>query len=197
MIYTFYSYKGGIGRSMALVNIAELMCRDGWDVLMVDWDLEAPGLERFFFEEDELDQILSHPGVIDMLSDYKDNMLNFDPKNKTLLFPDIKKYMKSIDRKTGSGQLWLLPAGKRPEGQFFEYSDKVKIFDWYDFYKNWAGESYFEWLNQEFKKVAKFVLIDSRTGVTEIGGICTYQLADVVIMFCGANNQSIDGTLQI
>jgi len=25
MIYTFYSYKGGVGRSMALANIAELL----------------------------------------------------------------------------------------------------------------------------------------------------------------------------
>ncbi len=50
MIYTFYSYKGGVGRTMALANVAELFLRQGRRVLMIDWDLEAPGLEQFFFQ---------------------------------------------------------------------------------------------------------------------------------------------------
>ena len=41
------------------------------------------------------------------------------------------------------------------------------------------------------------VLIDSRTGVTEMGGVCAYQLADAVLMLCSANDQSIDGTLAV
>ena len=45
-IITFYSYKGGTGRSMALANIAWLMASAGRQVLVIDWDLEAPGLHR-------------------------------------------------------------------------------------------------------------------------------------------------------
>jgi WD40 repeat protein len=37
-------------------------------------------------------------------------------------------------------------------------------------------------------------LIDSRTGVTEVGGICSRQLADVVVAFCGPNVQNLQGT---
>ena len=48
-IITFYSYKGGVGRSMALANIAWILASNGKRVLMVDWDLEAPGLHRYFF----------------------------------------------------------------------------------------------------------------------------------------------------
>src|SRR5215470_3632439 len=47
-IYTFYSYKGGVGRSMALANIGVLLALAGKRVLLVDWDLEAPGLELYF-----------------------------------------------------------------------------------------------------------------------------------------------------
>ena len=51
-ITTFYSYKGGTGRSMALANVAYILATDtsydGKKVLMIDWDLEAPGLHRFF-----------------------------------------------------------------------------------------------------------------------------------------------------
>lgn len=49
-VITFYSYKGGTGRTMALANVACLLAeRVGTQqsVLVVDWDLEAPGLHRF------------------------------------------------------------------------------------------------------------------------------------------------------
>jgi cellulose biosynthesis protein BcsQ len=48
-IFTFYSYKGGVGRSMALLNVAYALAGKGRHVLMVDMDLEAPGLSGFFF----------------------------------------------------------------------------------------------------------------------------------------------------
>lgn len=64
MIYTFYSYKGGVGRSMALANVAELFYQAGLRVLMVDWDLEAPGLEQYFSVDKTA--ALDRRGVIDM-----------------------------------------------------------------------------------------------------------------------------------
>lgn len=42
-IVTFYSYKGGTGRTMALANTAWILAANGKRVLAVDWDLEAPG----------------------------------------------------------------------------------------------------------------------------------------------------------
>jgi Mrp family chromosome partitioning ATPase len=47
-IITFYSYKGGTGRSMAMANVAWLLALSGARVLAIDWDLEAPGLHRYF-----------------------------------------------------------------------------------------------------------------------------------------------------
>src|SRR5258708_6289222 len=47
-IVTFYSCKGGTGRSMALANFAWALAANGQRVLAVDWDLEAPGLHRYF-----------------------------------------------------------------------------------------------------------------------------------------------------
>lgn len=46
-IITFYSYKGGTGRSMAMANVAWLLAFQGKRVLTIDWDLEAPGLHRY------------------------------------------------------------------------------------------------------------------------------------------------------
>src|ERR1035441_8165546 len=47
-IITFYSYKGGTGRSMALANVAWVLASNRQKVLVIDWDLEAPGLHRYF-----------------------------------------------------------------------------------------------------------------------------------------------------
>ena len=47
-VITFYSYKGGVGRSFALANVGVLLARWGFRVLCIDFDLEAPGLAHFF-----------------------------------------------------------------------------------------------------------------------------------------------------
>jgi len=49
-IISFYSYKGGVGRSMAVANVATLLAHYGRRVLVVDFDLEAPGLHRYFLD---------------------------------------------------------------------------------------------------------------------------------------------------
>ena len=51
MFATFYAYKGGVGRSLALANVACLLAEDEehpQKVLLWDFDVEAPGLHRLF-----------------------------------------------------------------------------------------------------------------------------------------------------
>ena len=62
-VITFYSYKGGVGRSFALANTAVLLAEWGFRVLAVDWDIEAPGLQGFF--KDAIKE--SKPGVLEFL----------------------------------------------------------------------------------------------------------------------------------
>ena len=47
-VVTFYSYKGGVGRTLALANIGVLLAKWGYRVLAVDWDLEGPGLHLYY-----------------------------------------------------------------------------------------------------------------------------------------------------
>lgn len=47
-IITFYSYKGGVGRSILLANTAYLLASKGYNVVCVDFDLEAGGLHSIF-----------------------------------------------------------------------------------------------------------------------------------------------------
>src|SRR5262245_50593676 len=66
-IITFYSYKGGTGRSMALANVAWILASTGKKVLMVDWDLEAPGLHRYFHPFLVDKELTSTDGLMELL----------------------------------------------------------------------------------------------------------------------------------
>jgi MinD-like ATPase involved in chromosome partitioning or flagellar assembly len=200
MIYTFYSFKGGVGRTMALANVAELFYHAGLRVLMVDWDLESPGLDKFF--PADLDRLLYKPGVIDMLLGYRRQMAEglIVPEHQEEFLPPgmIEDFLVELYPGVSSkGRLWLLPTGRHSKEHFARYAKAVLGFDWQDFYQNWEGELYFEWLRQQFERVADVVFIDSKTGITEMGGICTYQLADTVVMFCTPSRQSLEGTYEM
>lgn len=199
MIFTFYSYKGGVGRTMALANIAELWYSRGGNVLMVDWDLESPGLESFFPQIAQTSR--ENPGLIDLILNYKEIVENeLPPEDNISPFGDISDYLIDVypymeNGKTG--RLRLLSAGKRNESFFYEYATIIKEFDWGDFYNHWVGERFIEWLRRELERQASIILIDSRSGVSELSGVCTYQMADVVIAFLSSNIQAFRGTTEV
>ncbi len=66
-VITFYSFKGGVGRTMALANVGLELARTGRRVLLVDFDLEAPGLDTF----DVLKPDHPTPGIVDYVTSYR------------------------------------------------------------------------------------------------------------------------------
>jgi Mrp family chromosome partitioning ATPase len=198
MIVTFYSYKGGVGRSMAMANVADLLARSGRKVLMVDLDLEAPGLEQYF----QINQAAARRnlGLLDLLLSFKRAMSVPSGDPGTEEFRRIERHIVPVYHTLpGGGRLDLLPAGQR-EGreQLDRYAASLRTFDWQDFYFNWEGELFFEWLRKELVPARyDIVLVDSRTGVTEMGGVCTYQLADAIVMLCAPNHQNRQGTKSV
>ena len=99
----------------------------------------------------------------------------------------------SASTSAASGELSLLPAGWRHKERFQAYGQAVQSFDWEDFYRSYQGKEYFDWLCKKLLEAADVILIDSRTGVTEMGGVCARQMADVVVAFCASNYQNING----
>src|SRR5438045_2615931 len=63
-VCTFYSYKGGVGRTLALANVAVLLGQWGYRVLCIDWDLEAPGMHLYF---ERYMSGASRPGVVELI----------------------------------------------------------------------------------------------------------------------------------
>lgn len=196
MIITFYSFKGGLGRSMALANVAEILYRMGLRVLMIDWDLEAPGLDQFFETVVNYD-IERHPGFIDILTAYKE--WSRKPIEEEIeLPPTILDCIQTIYPLNEQGaSLELISAGQRSGDHFERYMRRVKGFDWKDFYENWEGGRYIEWIRDQMEKRSDVILIDSRTGITAMGNVCVYQLADIVVAFTSASRQSLEGTTRV
>ena len=88
--------------------------------------------------------------------------------------------------------LWLLSPGVREGAHEQHYARFIQRLDWTALYERYDGEVFFAWLRSEMERF-DIALIDSRTGITEIGGVCTRELADLVIELCAPNSQNLKG----
>ena len=183
-IYTFYSFKGGVGRSMALANVAALLAKWGYSVLVVDWDIEAPGIERFYARENPAIAELraTTPGIVDLVQ--------ANSKGARQPWRDCL-----IDVKIGSNgsRLSLLTAGKSGD----DYTGRLHALNFPELFDKHDLGTYIEELRNEWASEYNFVLVDSRTGVTDIGGICTVHLADVLVLLFTTTESSTEGALRI
>src|ERR1039458_6563832 len=98
-IFTFYSFKGGVGRSMALLNTAYTLAGRGRHVLIMDMDLEAPGISSFLLNQKELAAPKAdHPlDVLTLLSEAVGYIrAGGEPKDVASNLPPISNYMRSV-----------------------------------------------------------------------------------------------------
>ncbi|MFD4502564.1 FxSxx-COOH system tetratricopeptide repeat protein [Streptomyces sp. NPDC058457] len=209
-IITFYSFKGGTGRTMALVNTAWILASNGLRVLVVDWDLEAPGLHTY------LQPLLADPdltetsGVIEMVQDFTQEATapavgsraesggaRVPPPPDIVgrrQHPPIDEYIVGTDlRLPPGGKLDLLPAGAQDPAT---YAVKVGTFDWGMFYRV-GGNNLLTALREDMTARYDYVLIDSRTGFSDTAGICTMVLPDIVVDCFTLSRQGVNGAVQV
>lgn len=181
-VTTFYSFKGGVGRSMALANAAVELAKRGRRVLVVDFDLEAPGLDTFGV----LHPRKAVPGIIDFVREYIDSDRAPDAKQFMAPLPDVGDQ---------GGKLWIMPSG----AQKVTYAAHFNEIDWAELYDKRDGYLLFEDLKAQWEQAVNpdYVLIDSRTGHTDTGGICTRQLPDAVAILFFPNEQNLRGLTKV
>ncbi|MGY5116270.1 FxSxx-COOH system tetratricopeptide repeat protein [Streptomyces sp. 900105755] len=200
-IITFYSYKGGTGRTMALANTAWILAANGKRVLAVDWDLEAPGLDRFFHPFLDPNVLTATGGVLNILQDYA--WAATDGISRTgswhLQFADVEQHAVSLSPERqglafeDGGSLDFLSAGR----QFRAYSGTASSLEWDNFYDRLNGGMFLEALRDSMKESYDYVLIDSRTGLSDTADICTLQMPDVLVDCFTLSDQSIDGAAEV
>lgn len=198
-ITSFYSYKGGVGRSMALANAAVLLAKAGRRVLAIDFDLDAPGLHRYFPASTSREG----KGLIDLFVALRAALLQ--------AFPDEGSYHPERDSDLNTCRAIVRSLLDSPEyfhasevnnltivfaGLFDDdYADRVHEFDWKEFYSEFS--EVFDQLREELCARFDDVLLDSRTGITDLGGVTTVVLPDRLVVVFSPNEQSMHGAAAI
>jgi cellulose biosynthesis protein BcsQ len=193
----FYSYKGGVGRSLLLANAARFLASLGKGVVALDFDFEAPGLHyKLGGGQTYLTGIrrstfpLPNGGVVPYLIATLEGAASpppFDEHMMALPVPD-----------DGGGWLRMMPAGPAPRQSYWaalkELGERLRLSDP-------SGRGFMALLDLQARIADElkpdYLLIDARTGITEIGGLTTTVLADTVVCMFVPNEESLDGTLTV
>jgi hypothetical protein len=195
-VITFYSYKGGVGRTMTLANVAWIIASSGKRVLVIDWDLESPGLHKFFHPFLDESIVTATPGVIEIINDYATASLDPAPRPEDwyLEYARVDRHAVSLEWPfPDGGKLDFLSAGRQNR----DYSAAVCSLDWDNFYERLGGGRFFRAMREDMKRNYDYVLIDSRTGLSDVADICTIELPDVLAVCFTLSDQSIEGAANV
>jgi TIR domain/Tetratricopeptide repeat/AAA domain/NB-ARC domain len=194
-IITFYSYKGGTGRTTALANVAWIMAMAGNRVLAIDWDLESPGLHKFFHPFLDQNDLAATPGVIELITDYAWAATTEHKEwDWHLDYARVLRHGVSLNWDfPGDGTLDFISAGRQNR----DYSSLITSMDWDNFYSRLGGGQFFDALRANMRQEYDYVLIDSRTGLSDIADICTVHFPDILVDCFTLSDQSIDGAAAV
>jgi MinD-like ATPase involved in chromosome partitioning or flagellar assembly len=187
---TFYSYKGGTGRSLALANAAVYLAKLGFKVVALDFDLEAPGLHYKLSRNEDGTPLPVEKGVVDFVLSFITEGEVRSPLKEFM----VNAAVPGIERPL----VHLMPAGRVPST---DYWSKLSRIDWHGlFYKKGAkGVQIFKELQTRILDELQpdFLLIDSRTGITEMGGVATALLADKVLCLVSPTLENLEGAREV
>lgn len=208
-VVTFYSYKGGMGRTTTMVAYAMSLAVNDNNlekkrVVIIDCDLEAPGYLNFFdLSEHNGLQSGKKNGLVEFLSDAQ---LTSHPEDL-----DISDYIINVgdDNKNNFAynnlnNIWLIPAGNLNEG----YSDLSEGRDRSDYLEGLAKINlssvnsvvkYFNILLDRINETIEpdIILLDSRTGFNDIFGTAALYLSSCVVGFFGFSRQTQPGLMNL
>lgn len=177
LVATFYSLRGGVGRSTALAYCAQILARRGQTVLAVDMDVEAPGLAALFGKEDEVG---ADQGLVSLLH-------QTDLGNEPDLAPHVL-------RVSDTSPLYCLPAGVLSA----DYARKLSMLNPVAWYHEDPSQNPLRRVVDRLKTELPFtpdvILIDARTGYNPLGGPLLFDLADLAVIVFFPHPQSERGT---
>lgn len=183
---TFYSYKGGVGRSLALANIATRLTELSRHVCLLDFDLEAPGLHYKFSNQLKKTEREIRSGLVDYIYQFS---------NKGILADTLHDF--AYTWLGPKAYTTLIPAGNINHPDYWK---KLSSINWYEFlYEKDYGLSFLLDLKERIEReyAPDYLLIDSRTGISEMSGITLSLLADEVVIFAANNRENLEGAKRI
>jgi len=177
----FFSIKGGVGRSTALAAAAWGLAQAGKRVLVLDLDLESPGLSSALLPVDRQPMY----GITDWL--IEDLVDNGDA---------VFESMRATSNLSHDGEIHVVPAHGADHGEYISklgrvWMPKLKADGTREMWSSRLGR-----LLQELEKKIQpdVTLIDSRSGIDEIASACITELgANLILLFAVQGEQTWNG----
>jgi len=180
-LITFYSYKGGVGRTTGLALAATYLARKGKRVFVLDCDFEAPGLVNFF---NIAQSSAGKNGLVEYLNDY---LFDHDVPIYNYIYEVEKVY-------SGSGSINLMPAGNILSDKFHDLEQYLEGLARIDLHSNALINMLSELVSAiQTEYSPDVILVDSRTGFNNIFGALA-QLSTLVVVLSGDDIQNTPGT---
>ena len=177
----FFSIKGGVGRSTALAAMAWAFAQAGKRVLVLDLDLESPGLSSALLPKERQPKY----GITDWLvEDLVDNA------------GAVINDMRATSGLSHDGEIYVVPAHGADAGEYVAKLARV----WMP--KVAADGTRQQWSARlrrliddlEHRMEPDIVLIDSRAGIDEVAAACVTELgAKLILLFALEGNQTWTG----
>jgi cellulose biosynthesis protein BcsQ len=175
---TFYSFKGGVGRTTALTHVASILAMRGLKIVAVDLDLEAPGLSTAF-------NLKPQPkyGIVDYFYERSYLPEGVEPSIS------IAEIFGEVRIPNATGRLFVVPAGSLNLDYISKVDDlhATTVID--------GNNSLWSIFKREIQEQLKpdIILVDSRTGINQWGALSLIQAADEAIIFMFPNEQNRQG----
>jgi hypothetical protein len=190
-VTTFYAYDGAGARSRALVHAAWLLSgrkNAKTPVLMIDWDLEGPGLHHYFPSQHG-----ERGGVLELFEACRERLhaLGRAPADevrelaeKVLESVDWDSYVERVD---DTRPLYLMRAGRFDDS----YGERVDRLDWDALFC--ACPALFRSFAAHLTRRFAHVLVDCRSGRSAATSVCTALLPDKMVGLFTPEPRSLDG----
>jgi tetratricopeptide (TPR) repeat protein len=205
-IISFFSFKGGVGRTALLMSVAARWAMQGKRVLAVDFDISAPGLSLLPCLKEWLDPVWEDCGVGDALDPFYRTVDLDGP----LDFVAPTKLIRRVEAPSGKiwgpgGGLYAIAAGRTdlatvagretvdaipdevPRRADTRFQRSLR-----DLAQGWR-EDLAAWRTPDDGAPLDYVLIDCRTGFPELIDLSLGYLADRMVVLSGLNEQNQRG----
>jgi predicted hydrocarbon binding protein len=205
--FCFYSYKGGTGRTLCISNLAVCLARLDYNVVLIDFDFEAPGIPYKMGKN--LHRSIKK-GVVEYFFDHikkaklKASSRNDDDDDEKILpayvpLDPIEPYSvfeKELEK--GNGSIKLFPAGNTEGNNYWELLTKKEwrqLFasDFTEMRQKKRNIRFFEELKEKIEQLTPtpdILLVDCKSGISEVSYLTNIIWADAILCFFNTNEEN-------